>query len=96
MCAESFNENLEEVDDLVERLFQAGVTHLDPPSAQDSDATQLPMPLAVDQDLDQDSEPVKEPVAHDNELELEQPVEHRLRSKRKGKKSTASTGKTRK
>lgn len=88
MHAESLNE--EEVNDLVERLFQAGVTHLDPPSTPDSDATQLPMPLAVDQDLVQDSEPIREPVAHDSndKLELEQqPIDKCCpQSKRKGKK----------
>jgi hypothetical protein len=36
MHLDSFNKNLKEVDDLVEHLFQAGVTHLDPPSASDS------------------------------------------------------------
>ena len=73
---------------------------MDPPSAPNSDATQLPMPLAVDQDLDQDSEPIREPVVHDSNDKLEpeqQPIDECCPwSKRKGKKSTTSTGKTQK
>jgi len=76
--ADSVDRNLEEVDDLIERMFQTGVSH--PPSTPASaDATKLPMQaLATDQ--------ASEPVAADNELE--QPVEHHPRPKRKGKKVT--------